>query len=51
MPADVHSRIFIAAFVAVFEYGMDSATPLCKNRVAGLRPALELIEGGVQRYP
>ena len=27
---------FVAAFVAEFEYGMESTTPLCKNRVEGL---------------
>lgn len=44
----------VAAFVAVREYRMESATPLCKKRAAGLywRPsALFLSSGGAFSIP
>ena len=47
MPAEVHFRTFIAALMAVLEYGMGSAPELCKLRVANLRKALEAILGAV----
>ena len=45
MPADIHLRIFIAAFLAVIEHGTKEALIVCKYAVAELLKNL----GGVER--
>ena len=50
MPADVHFRTFIAAFVAVLKHGMHNTPPVCKNKVEGLKLVLEAAESVVQKY-
>ena len=43
MPADVHSRTFLAAFGAVLEYGMGSAPAIFKTRVTLLKQELDAV--------
>ena len=43
MPAEIYFVTFVAALMETLEYGMEGASPVCKQRIATLRSELEQV--------
>ena len=50
MPAEIHFGTFIAAFMAVLEYGMEDAPVTCTHTVRSVRDALGKVERELLAY-
>ena len=44
MPAEIHFATIVAALMKTIEYGVQSAPPVCKQRVATLRSELGQVQ-------